>query len=154
MKIEHAPVKIQISTTRLTVLGTDVKMNPQDQADAESVAKVDRIIERVVIDWLQFGDTFDENRAQNALTLIHNLKTQLEKLQSENARIREGLEKYSNKDNWDIFHVCDSYSGAIGCLFRLGLIDDSDKEGPDYAAEALSQTRSETTTGAGEKEGV
>lgn len=41
--------------------------------------KVDREIRRIVIDWLQFGDSMDEPLAQNALTLISDLEKERDK---------------------------------------------------------------------------
>lgn len=54
-------------------------------------------------------------------------------------RAIETLNKYADESNWETIHVCDSYSGAVGDLFRLGLKDDSDTEGPQYSKKVLEE---------------
>lgn len=54
--------------------------------------KVDRALELVVIDWLQWSDEFNENRAANALELIKKRKAAYAKLQAQLKLATDALE--------------------------------------------------------------
>lgn len=55
--------------------------------------KVDRNIECIVIDWLQWSESFDNNRAQNALTVLSFHKKRIAELEGELNKIVAALNR-------------------------------------------------------------
>ncbi len=55
----------------------------------DKFSKVDRALELLVLDWLQWGEEFDEQRAALALELIAKRKDYIAELDAEVARLRD-----------------------------------------------------------------
>jgi len=87
--------------------------NELEPLSEESKAKVDRAFRLVVIDWLQFGEEYDEDRAQNTLTYIHELETELKALRN----VRDAAEKLkdwvpSGTDGHPVYELQQALSNA------------------------------------------
>lgn len=87
--------------------GFDAAIEALSKLGPEILDKVDRALEVAVIDWLQWGDEFDSDKAQLALTMIHKRKEACSQLaaviaakDAEIQRLKDGI-NFATGDGWN-----------------------------------------------------